>query len=97
MIAERGAGKSFHDLSIPKEFEYHNELVDWAESAIGHGGKMPMRWSARDRWAREGLPAIKKAFADKGDARYGIKALQELGFDYDKWLEEQALPQNGGD
>ena len=90
-ITERGSGKSFHDLSIPREFEYHDDLVDWATRAEGHGGKMPMRWSARDRWARERLPAIKRAFADNGDARVRVKSLQELGFDYDAWLGEQVL------
>ncbi len=93
-ITERGAGKAFHKLPFPKDFEYHNELVDWATRATGRGGKMPMRWSAKERWARGRMAAIKGAFADKGDARHGIKTLQELGFDYDAWLREQ-LPQNG--
>lgn len=93
-IAERGAGKAFHVLPFPKDFDYHNELVDWAARATGRGGKMPLRWSAKERWARERFPAIKKAFADKGDARHGIKTLRDLGFDYDAWLREQ-LPQNG--
>ena len=89
VIAERGTGKAFHDLSFSREFEYHKELVDWARRAIGQEGKMPLRWSAKERWARERFPAIKKAFADKGDARHGINTLQELGFDYDAWLGEQ--------
>ena len=88
-IAERGSGKAFHVLSFPKD-----ELVDWAARATGGGGKMPLVWSAKERWARERFPAIKKAFADKGDARHGIKTLEDLGFDYDAWLREQ-LPQNG--
>lgn len=95
VIAERGPGKAFHFLPFPKDFEYHNELVDWATRATGRGGKMPMRWSAKETWARERFPAIKKAFIDKGDARHSIKTLQELGFDYDAWLREQ-LPQNDG-
>lgn len=89
VIAERGPGKAFLDLSCPKEFEYHNELVDWATHATGQGGKMPMRWSAKDRWARERIATMKKAFAEKGDARHGIMTLRELGFDYDAWLREQ--------
>lgn len=86
VIAERGAGKAFHVLPFPKDFEYHNELVDWAARAIGPGGKMPRRWSAKETWERERFPAIKKAFANKGDARHRIKTLQELGFDYDACL-----------
>ena len=89
VIAERGAGRAFHVLSFPKDFDYHNELVDWATRATGRGGKTPVRWSAKDRWARERFPAIKKAFGEKGNARHGIKTLQELGFDYDAWLREQ--------
>lgn len=92
-IAVRGAGKAFHDLPFPKDFEYHNELVAWAMRATGRGGKTPMPWSAKETWTRERFPAIKKAFTDNGDARHGIKTLWELGFDYDAWLREQ-LPQN---
>ena len=95
VIAERGAGKAFHVLPFPKDFEYHNELVDWATRATGRGGKMPVRWSAKETWARERFPAIKKAFVDKGDARHRIKTLQELGFDYDAWLREQLLQNDG--
>lgn len=95
VIAERGAGKAFHDLSSSREFEYHNELVDWATRVKKGEGKMPMRWSAKERWTRERNPAIKKAFADRGDARHGINTLQELGFDYDAWIREQ--PQRNGD
>lgn len=94
VIAEHGAGKAFHVLSFPEDFEYHNELVDWATHATGQGGKLPMRWSAKETWARERFPAIKKAFADKGAARHSIKTLEELGFDYNAWLKEQHL-QNG--
>lgn len=88
-IAERGVGKAFHVLPFPKDFEYYNGLVDWAARATGHGGKSPMKWSAKETWARERFPAIKRAFADRGYTRHGVKTLQELGFDYDAWLKEQ--------
>lgn len=94
VIAERGTGKYFHVLPFPQDFEYHNELVDWATRATGRAGKMPMRWSEKERWERERFPAMKKAFADKGDARHDIRTLKDLGFDYDLWLQEQ-IPQNG--
>ena len=90
MIAERGAGKAFHVLPFPKDLDYHNEFVEWATRATGRGGKMPVKWSAKERWARERFPAIKKAFADKGDARHDTETLEELGFDYDEWLREQS-------
>ena len=94
IIAERGAGKAFHVLLFPKDYEYHNDLVDWAARATGQGGKLPVRWSVKEFWERERFPAIKRAFADKGRARHNIKTLQELGFDYDAWLKEQS-PKNG--
>ena len=89
IIAERGVGKAFHVLLFPKDFEYHNDLVDWAARATGQGGKLPMRWSAQEFWERERFPDVKRAFADKGRARHDIKTLQQLGFDYDAWLKEQ--------
>ncbi|KAL9135048.1 MAG: hypothetical protein Q9175_003765 [Cornicularia normoerica] len=95
VIAEVGAGKAFHVLPFPKDFEYHNDLVNWATRATSQGGKLPIRWSAEDTWARGRFPAIKKAFADKGDARHGIKTLQELDFDYEAWLREQPQNQEG--
>ena len=88
-IAKCGAGKALHVLLFPKDFEYHNELVDWAARATGQGGKLPMRWTVKETWERERFPAIKRAFADRGRARHGIKTLQELGFDYDAWLKKQ--------
>ena len=90
-IAERGAGKAFHVLLFPKDIEYHNEIVDWATRAAGHGGKLPMKWSAEEIWVRERFPAIKRAFSDRGHARHGVETVQELGFDYDAWLKEQCL------
>ena len=95
-VAERGEGKAFHVMNFPEDFQYHNELVDWAMQASGQGGKVPTRWSANESWARERFPAVKRAFADKGNARHGIKTLKELGFDYDAWLEQQRC-QNGAE
>ena len=89
VIAKRGDGRAFHTLQFPEDFDYYNDLVDWAMRARGRGGDVPMRWSAMETWARERFPAIKKAFADKGDARHDVKTLQDLGFDYDGWLKEQ--------
>ena len=95
-IAERGAGKAFHVLPFPEDIEYHNDIVDWATRATGQGGKLPMRWSEEETWVRERFLAIRRAFADRGHARHGIKTLQELGFDYNTWLKEQQL-RNGAE
>ena len=95
VIAERGSGKSFHVLPYPKDLEYHNLMVDWAKSATdGERGKVPLQWSKRETWLRERFPAIKKAFAGKGEERHKVKTVEELGFDYDAWLREQDAETN---
>lgn len=91
VIAERGTGKPFHVLPFPRDIEYHNDMVAWATSAQGRPGRVPPKWTAKETWLRERLPAINKAFADKGEERHTIKTVEELGFDYDAWLKEKGL------
>ncbi|KAL8851223.1 MAG: hypothetical protein Q9221_003854 [Calogaya cf. arnoldii] len=81
-IADRGAGRKFHDLSKLEDFRYHNDLVDWALQAVPReGDRIPPKWSVRDAWVRKEIPAIKKAFADRGDARHLVRSVEELGFE----------------
>ncbi|MCJ1417702.1 hypothetical protein MMC32_004047 [Xylographa parallela] len=87
VIDEKGAGKGFHVQNFPEDFDYHNFLYDWAAQTDSKIGKMPHRWNERERWLREKFPAIKKAFADRGEARHGVTTVEELGFDYEAWLE----------
>lgn len=91
VIAERGTGKPFHVLPFPRDFEYHNDMVAWATSAQGRPGRVPPKWTEKETWLRERFPAIKKAFADKGEERHTIKTVEELGFDYDASLREKGL------
>lgn len=87
ILEEQGRGKKFHDLSFPKDVEYHNAMVDWAHRAReGKGGKMPMKWSNKDTWVRARCADIKQAFAERGEARHKITSMEELGFSYETWL-----------
>lgn len=89
VVAERGSGKPFHVLPFPRDFEYHNNLIDWAINAkTGAVGQLPPKWNAKETWLRERFPAIKKAFADRGEERRKVRTVEELGFDYEKWLQE---------
>ena len=88
LVAERGDGRSFHVLPFPKDFQYHNDLVDWVLSAnVGMSIRSPRKWDEKETWLRERFPAIKKAFADKGEERHKVKTVEELGFDYQEWLQ----------
>jgi cation diffusion facilitator CzcD-associated flavoprotein CzcO len=83
-----GDGRAFHTLLFPKDFEYQNELADWAGSVEG---KQPPRFDDRAAWARARFPAIKRTFAGKGEARHSIRTLEELGYDYEAWKREDSL------
>ncbi|KAL9099393.1 MAG: hypothetical protein Q9163_005104 [Psora crenata] len=83
LIRERGAGRPFHVLPFPKDFDYHNEMVEWASKARDkHCGKIPAKWSKQEYWVRERIPAIKWCFAEKAEARRNVKTLEDAGFDY---------------
>lgn len=85
-IAERGSGKKFHEMRILEDLDYHNAMIDWARQAKPIvDGKLPKPWNDGDYWARERFPAIKKAFAKRGEGRKGVQTMEELGFDYAKW------------
>lgn len=85
-VAERGSGRKFHEMLTLEDLDYHNYLVGWVEKAKPTKvGKMPERWSDADYWARERFPAIKRAFAERGEGRKKVKTMKELDFDYAKW------------
>lgn len=91
LVKERGGGRRFHVLLFPKDFEYHNEMVAWATSAQGNLRGIPPKWTEEDTWFRERFPAIKAAFAAKGEARHTIRTPEELGYNYGFWLNRQGL------
>ena len=85
-LQTNGVGKKFHTLNFPKEFDYHNSLCNWALHADSpHFGKRAHKWTEKEYWLRERFAAIKKAFADRGEARDQVKTLEELGFDFGDW------------
>ena len=87
-VAECGNGKNFHTFSVPADFVYYNELIAWASRARREGSaKLPPPWTEKDIWMRKRFPAIKKAFAEKGEQRFEVKMVEDLGFDYDAWLD----------
>ena len=88
LITEAGAGKGFHTLNFPKDFEYSNFLHDWAAKAGGEGNKMPHRWSKKEAWVRQSIPSIKAAFARQGEKRHAIRTIEELGFEYAATIPE---------
>ena len=89
VIAEKGDSKGFHVQNFPEDFDHHNFLYDWAAQADSQVGKMPHRWNEKERWLRQKFPAIKKAFADRGEERYYVTTVEELGFDYEERLEKE--------
>lgn len=90
---ETGGGRNFHLLSFPKDANYINSMYDWAMSAPDADtvGKKPPRWGEKQYWMRERFPAIKKAFQDRGDARHKVKTLEELGFDFEEYMEQKRI------
>ena len=91
-IEARGHGKGFHVLPFPDDFDYHNEMVAWAsKSAKPEQGKMPPKWSEKETWQRERFPAMKRAFAERKEARKEIKLIEDLGFHYEDSVAEEKL------
>ncbi|GKZ19669.1 hypothetical protein AbraIFM66951_003707 [Aspergillus brasiliensis] len=95
-IAKKGNGTPFHLLPFPQDADYMNFLHDWAAKApVRPGldndgaGKQCNYWGERQRWIRQRLPEIKRAFLEKGQERSSIRSLEQLGFDFDKWKEQE--------
>jgi cation diffusion facilitator CzcD-associated flavoprotein CzcO len=96
-IATKGAGRQFHAMNYPLDADYINGMHAWcllAEPRM-RDEKLPPFWGPRQKWIRERFQAIKKAYADRGAARHQVKSLEELGFDYEKWREEEEQAAGG--
>jgi cation diffusion facilitator CzcD-associated flavoprotein CzcO len=85
----------FHTLGYPSDADYMDQLIDWAERAEPNGdlenegrGKTARAWTTRERWIRKRVPLIKKSYADKGNERFKIKTVEELGFVFENSAEE---------
>jgi len=88
-INNKGVGTSFHALNFPEDLDHHNNLHDWAAQTDKGLGKMAHKWNEKERWTRQRFPAIKKAFADRGELRHEVRTIEELGFDYEAWLRAE--------
>ncbi|KAL5047372.1 hypothetical protein BDW71DRAFT_179976 [Aspergillus fruticulosus] len=95
-VAQKGDGPAFHLMPYPLDVDYLNMLHDWASTAetrtglINDGsGKQCNRWGERERWMREMVPEMRKEFFSKGEERRSIKTLEELGYDFNRWRNEQ--------
>ncbi|KAI5358637.1 putative flavin monooxygenase, FAD/NAD(P)-binding domain superfamily [Septoria linicola] len=92
VVKEMGDGRNFHVLKFPKDADHINMLHDWARSADRESSgvrKTPPRWHEKQYWIRERFPNIKKAFNDRGEERFQVQSLEELGYDFAKWREEK--------
>lgn len=96
MLEDRGDGKAMHILNFPEDADYLNMLYEWASSAtpregLENGGTGPVgtRCDGRRRWMRSQIPAIKMAYADRGEDRFYIRTVEGLGFDYEMWKKTQ--------
>ncbi|KAL1593846.1 monooxygenase [Paraconiothyrium brasiliense] len=95
-IEEMGDGRNFHLLPFPKDGNYINEMSHWALSAEPREGlendgkgKMPPVWGAWEFWCREQFPKIRAAFGALGEKRFGVRTLEEVGFDYEEHLRSR--------
>jgi cation diffusion facilitator CzcD-associated flavoprotein CzcO len=101
MLEERGDGKGMHTLNFPQDVDQLNMLYDWAAFAPtceglenGGVGLMGTRWDERLRWMRSQFPAIKRAYAERGEDRFSVKTVEELGFDFERWRREAQMEES---
>lgn len=96
LVAEKGEGTAFHLLPFPQDANHLNMLYDWAAHATTRGGlandgkgKQGTYWGEREKWLRSLFPEIRRRFVGKGPERHKITSLVELGYDFDRWKQEQ--------
>jgi thioredoxin reductase len=96
LLGERGDGKAMHILNFPEDADYLNMLYDWAASATPRQGLesdgiglLGTRWDDKRRWMRSQIPATKRTYAERGEERFFVRTVEELGFDFEKWKDTQ--------
>ncbi|KAL4923751.1 putative flavin dependent monooxygenase [Aspergillus undulatus] len=94
-VAQKGDGPAFHLMPYPLDADYMNMLHNWASTAETRSGltndgkgKQCNYWTRKERWMREMVPEMRKAFFTKGEERRSIKSLEELGYKYERWQSE---------
>jgi hypothetical protein len=58
--------------------------------------KLPKRWTEEDYWLRSKMADLRKAFADRGEARFQVRTIEDLGFDFEKEKSQQQLGESCG-
>lgn len=84
--AEKGAGREFHFMGYPADADYLDKL----EGFVGEAkGLEPTRWRCWERFVRERVPEIKKAFVIAKKEGRVVRTIEELGFGYEEQKEEK--------
>lgn len=94
---DHGDGRSFNTLAFPLDAAYINSLYDLSSNAArkeglendGQGRRPPF-WGEKEKWTRARFPLIKKAAQALGDRRAEVKSLEQLGFDFEKEVAQDA-------
>lgn len=101
-VAKRGSGKIFHHFGYPADVDYMDEMFHLCmqatrkEGLINKGlGKLPPKWGEKERWTRQRIHEIRRAVQDEGDGRHKVKALKDIGFDFEEWKKEHETPVEG--
>ncbi|KAJ5967950.1 hypothetical protein N7501_004198 [Penicillium viridicatum] len=94
---ERGEGHSFNVLAFPLDANYINSLYELSSHAARKDGlendgqgRRPPFWGEKEKWTRARFPLIKKAAQALGDRRAQVKSLEQLGFDFEKDIAQDA-------
>lgn len=79
--SELGRKNSIHRLSPLEDLDYYDGLIEWVMRAQEYGrGKLPPKWSKKERWVRGKCPEMLRAFKQLGEARHDIRTMEELDF-----------------
>lgn len=84
-ISGPGNKKQIHRLNTPEDLDYYDGLIEWVMQAKEPGrGKLPPKWSEKERWVRGICRQIRKAFKLHGESRHHIRTMEELGFFFEQ-------------
>lgn len=79
VVTKQGAGKKFHVLGYPQDFDYYDALIEWALQANGNQrSKIPPKWSEHKRRVRANGVKLREMFTLMGEARHEICTLEQL-------------------
>jgi hypothetical protein len=94
-VERRGDGKAFHVMEPGEDVEYMGEMLEMARRVVGgeegrQKGNEEPGWNDEKVWMRKFVPEMKKKALELGaERRKKIKTVQQLGFDYAKWKNDE--------